>query len=55
MKLKIIPVNEPFGEGNGWDKCKQKYATGYEVDNGKEVVEFFSTRAEAESFVNKLL
>lgn len=49
--LKIIPVNEPNGEGNGWNSCPEELATGFEVDDGEEVIEFFSSRKEAENFI----
>ena len=51
--LKIIPVNEPNGKGNGWDACPESQATGFEIDDGVEVVDFYSTRAEAEAEVSK--
>jgi hypothetical protein len=50
MKNNIIPVNEPSGEGNGWAACQENLATGFEVDNGIELIGFFLTRAEAEKF-----
>lgn len=51
--LKIVPVNEPNGEGNGWEQCAEKDATGFEVDQGGALVEFFTTRKQAEAFVAK--
>lgn len=51
--LKIIPVNEPNGEGNGWDECPEHIATAFEVDNGAEVVECFNTRSDAVDFIEK--
>lgn len=44
-ELKIIPVNEPNGFGNGWDECPEDQATGFEIDDGTQVVDFYSTRA----------
>lgn len=49
--LTIIPVNEPNGEGNGWAKCEESLAAGFEVDNTYEIIEFFTTRKEAEDFI----
>jgi hypothetical protein len=51
--MKITPVNEPNGQGNGWIEATLETATGFEVDNGQEVIEFFDTYAEAEIFIKK--
>lgn len=48
---KITPVNEPNGEGNGWDECPEAQATGLEVSDIKYgyLLGFYESRAEAES------
>jgi hypothetical protein len=47
-QMKITPVNEPRGEGNGWEPCAEDKATSFELDNGKEIVGLFDTRKDAE-------
>ena len=51
MTMKIIPMNEPHGEGNGWHECLDE-AEGvmFCVDNGHEIIQAFDTRDEAESY-----
>lgn len=51
--MKIIPVNEPNGDGNGWDECPEQIATGFELDDGIEVIGFYNSRVEAEKALAK--
>ena len=51
FNMKIIPVNEANGQGNGWQETTPETATGFEVDNGQEVVEFFDTYEQAQLFI----
>lgn len=51
--MKIIPVNEPNGEGNGWDECPEGIATGFELDDGAEVIGFYFTKSDAQKALAK--
>lgn len=49
----IDPINEPDGEGNGWDYCDDSEATLFRVWDtvSDSEVEAFPTREKAEAFV----
>jgi hypothetical protein len=58
-KYTIEPMNEPNGEGNGWDHCAEDEATIFVVcenatDDDQGAVEDFDTMAEAVEFVKRL-
>lgn len=48
--MKITPVNESLGAENGWYPSSFEKATGFEVDNGDEVVYFTDNYFEAVSY-----
>ena len=52
-KYLIEPINEPDGEGNGWDECDESEATMFRIWDieADQQVEAFATRAEAERWV----
>ena len=60
-KYKIIPQNEPDGEGNGWADCAEHEATAFavwnmEASDGPEGLEqLCDTRAKAEAWINSNL
>jgi len=51
----IEPMNEPRGEGNGWDVCDEQDATCFGVRClvRDELVAAPDTRAQAEAFINE--
>jgi hypothetical protein len=56
----IEPNNEPWGEGNGWERCEPDEATAFAVwehvnDNSDcdAIVESFDTLAKAEAWVRQ--
>lgn len=50
----IVPVNEPRGEGNGWEKCTESEATSFQIDDMEgNLLHGTTTRAEAEQWVKE--
>lgn len=56
--LKIYPMNEPWGEGNGWNDCADNEASAFFVARGENDdanrIESFDTRAKAEEYIRNL-
>jgi hypothetical protein len=57
MQYKIEPMNEPLGEGNGWELCDEQDATCFAVIcvERDELVAAPDTRAQAEEFIAAII
>ena len=55
MPYVVEPMNEPRGEGNGWEPCEENAATCFAVLclDRDEILAAPDTRAQAEAFINK--
>jgi hypothetical protein len=53
----IEPMNEPRGEGNGWEPCNEQDATCFAVIcvERDEAIDAPDTRAQAEAFIKRLV